>query len=176
MSDEEQGQPRVATYPQATIAKLLDLTPARISQLVKEGVIPRAERGRYELVPSVQGYIRFLRDRAVNADVGASRVAASRAQLMKARADMMEMERGRMVGELVPASDVERAWAELAQTIKTRVLAVPSKMAQQLAIERKPQQIEKLLREQLMETLRELSETEVDVDTSHSAPSDSAAH
>ena len=56
------------TYPVNVISKLLDLTPQRVGQLVSAGVIPKAERGRYELVPCVRGYIRYLRDRAVGAD------------------------------------------------------------------------------------------------------------
>src|SRR4030065_330688 len=56
------------TYPVAVISKLLDLTPRRVQHLANEGVIPRAEKGRYELVPAVRGYIRYLRDRAVGRD------------------------------------------------------------------------------------------------------------
>ncbi len=58
-----------ATYPVETIAELLNLTPRRVYQLTKEGIIPKASRGRYELVPAVRGYIKYLRDRAINADV-----------------------------------------------------------------------------------------------------------
>lgn len=58
----------VATYPVSTIAKLLLLTDRRVQQLTEQGVIPKAERGRYELAPAVQGYVKFLRDRALNAD------------------------------------------------------------------------------------------------------------
>ena len=35
----------VVTYPIDVIAKVLDLTPRRVRQLVDEGVIPREERG-----------------------------------------------------------------------------------------------------------------------------------
>jgi hypothetical protein len=33
-------------------------------------VIPRAERGRYEIVPVVRAYIRYLRERAMASEVG----------------------------------------------------------------------------------------------------------
>src|SRR3970282_753223 len=56
------------TYPVAVISKLLDLTPRRVQHLANEGVIPRAEKGRYELVPAVRGYIRYLRDRSIGRD------------------------------------------------------------------------------------------------------------
>ena len=48
-----------ATYGVDTISKLLLLTPRRIQQLVREGVLPRSERGRYELVPVVQAYVGY---------------------------------------------------------------------------------------------------------------------
>ena len=38
-----------ATYPVSTIAKLLMLTERRVQQLTADGVIPKPERGRYEL-------------------------------------------------------------------------------------------------------------------------------
>lgn len=60
----------VATYPVSTIAKLLLLTERRVQQLTEQNIIPKAERGRYELAPAVQGYIKFLRDRALGGDVG----------------------------------------------------------------------------------------------------------
>ena len=38
-------------------------------RLVADGVVPRTERGRYELVPCVHAYIRYLRDRSVGGDL-----------------------------------------------------------------------------------------------------------
>ena len=57
-----------ATYPVSTIAKLLMLTERRVQQLTADGVIPKPERGRYELIPAVQGYIKYLRARTLGAD------------------------------------------------------------------------------------------------------------
>ena len=48
------------TYPVGIIAKFLLLTPRRIQMLVKDGVIPVPVKGQYDLVGSVQGYIRYL--------------------------------------------------------------------------------------------------------------------
>ena len=49
------------TYQVGIIAKLLDLTPRRVQMLVKDGVIPQATKGQYDLVGSVQGYIKYLK-------------------------------------------------------------------------------------------------------------------
>src|SRR3972149_9929233 len=91
------------TYPVAVISKLLDLTPRRVQHLANEGVIPKAEKGRYELVPAVRGYIRYLRDRAIGADALPDESArASRARLLKAQAEAQEMENAKVRGELLP--------------------------------------------------------------------------
>jgi phage terminase Nu1 subunit (DNA packaging protein) len=44
------------------MAKLLDLTPQRVQQLANSGVIPKAGHGKYDLIYSVQSYIRHLRE------------------------------------------------------------------------------------------------------------------
>lgn len=49
-------------YPVAQIAAALNLKPRRIQQLAAAGIIPRAERGRYNLAESIAGYVRYLQD------------------------------------------------------------------------------------------------------------------
>jgi hypothetical protein len=54
------------TQPVAVIARLLDLTERRVQQLAREGIIPPAarsgnERGRYDLVGAVRGYVHVNR-------------------------------------------------------------------------------------------------------------------
>lgn len=44
-----------------TLSILLDLTERRVQQLAREGVMVRDKRGRYDLIPSIQGYVRYLR-------------------------------------------------------------------------------------------------------------------
>ena len=60
-----------ATQPIGVIARLLDLSERRVQQLSREGVIPKAERGQYDLIGSVRGYVRYLRDQALKAQAGA---------------------------------------------------------------------------------------------------------
>ena len=81
-----------ATQPIGVIARLLDLSERRVQQLSREGVIPKAERGQYDLIGSVRGYVRYLRDQALKAQAGAPDYAAERARFIRARADLAEME------------------------------------------------------------------------------------
>ena len=81
-----------ASQPIGVIARLLDLSERRVQQLSREGVIPKAERGQYDLIGSVRGYVRYLRDQALKAQAGAPDYAAERARFIRARADLAEME------------------------------------------------------------------------------------
>ena len=46
----------------AELGELLDLSPRRLQQLAKEGIIPKDVRGRYDLAGAVHGYSRYLQD------------------------------------------------------------------------------------------------------------------
>lgn len=118
-----------ATYPVNVIAKLLDLSIRRVYQLTNEGVIPKAEKGRYELVPAVQGYIRYLRDRAIGSDALPDEAArASRARLIKAQAEAQEMENAKVRGELLPREPVEQAIGAAFGVVRNRILAIDKKL------------------------------------------------
>lgn len=115
--------------PIAVIAKLLDLTERRVQQLSREGVIPKAERGQYDLVGAVRGYVAYLREQAKDAQAGAPDHAAERARLLRAKADLAEMEaRGRQ-GALIPAEAMEAAWTAILARLRTRLLGLPDRLA-----------------------------------------------
>lgn len=118
--------------PAEVIAKLLDVTERRVRQLSSEGVIPKAARGRYEVVGAVRGYIRYLRNLALKGEVGAADYGLERARLVKARADLAEMEATRIRGDLIPAAEVTAAWTEVVALMRSRLLALPDKIAPQL--------------------------------------------
>ena len=146
------------TYPVAVISKLLDLSPRRVYQLANEGVIPRVKKGRYELIPAVRGYIRYLRDRAIG--VGAlpeDAARACRARLIKAQAEAQEMENEKVRGELIPQAVVGRAWGEMAMAFRARSLSIPKKCAPQVVGVNSISTIEGILEQMIMEALDELS-------------------
>lgn len=150
-----------ATYPVETIAQLLDLTPRRVQQLSAEGVIPKAERGRYELVPAVKGYVRFLKERAINADVSGDQTTEHKRRLMKARADIAEFEAQRLAGELVPVDQVEKVWTEIVSRFRQRALAVSPKAAPLTAVDPTTEGCAEIIETYINEALAELASTDV---------------
>lgn len=149
------------TFPLDTITKLLDLTPQRVNQLVNQGIIPRAERGRYELVPVVRAYIKFLRERAVRGDVQGDDYANHRTRLIKGRADIIEMERAQMESRLIPSADVELTWNSLVSNARNRMIAIPTKVAPVVYASRNLNEIREIIKEEIYLALDELSNAEV---------------
>ena len=147
-----------ATYPVTVIAKLLDLTDRRVQQLTSEGVIPKTERGRYELVPAVRGYIRYLRDRSIGKD-GAiiPDIASERARLTREQADRMAMENAKARGELIPTPLVQKSIERAFSAFGARIDAVPRKAVPRLKGCSGDAAREKVLRELIREALHELS-------------------
>jgi len=119
------------TYPVTTIAKLLDLTDRRVQQLANDGVIPRAERGRYDLIATVQGYVRFLRERAFGA-VANTDSHTEKTRLTAAQASIAEMTEMEMRGELVRAGDVRREIYTASRQIRNTMLTMPDRIASKL--------------------------------------------
>jgi len=124
-------------YPASTIAKLFNLTERRVQQLAKEGIIPKAERNKYDLVGSVRGYVKYLQDRALGRDDGAyaeeSDIKLERKRLIKAQADKTESENQKLRGELVPFELVEDVLNEVAVLYGTGIDALPGRLANELA-------------------------------------------
>lgn len=116
------------TYPVSTIAKLLLLSERRVQQLTKEGVIPKAERGRYELAPAVQGYVRYLQERSLRTDTSTIDYHAEKARLTKAQADSAEVEAAKSRGEVCSVATIERNLAGLFAEVKANLRNIPDRV------------------------------------------------
>lgn len=74
----------------AIIAKLFGVTDRRIQQLAKEGIIPAAQKRPYmfDLLPTVQSYIRYLSDKANGREAKSADTAQVEMEKLRAEADM----------------------------------------------------------------------------------------
>ena len=146
------------SVPVATLAKLFNLTERRVQQLVREGILPKPEKGRYDLIACVQAYIKYLQDRATGrGDIEPQDTYAERARLLKAQADKTELEVKAMNGELVATDQVELLWAGLVSSFRARMLALPVRCAHLLMSLKTYPEIEVCLREHVHEASNELA-------------------
>ena len=153
-----------ATQPIGVIARLLDLSERRVQQLSREGVIPKAERGQYDLIGSVRGYVRYLRDQALKAQAGAPDYAAERARFIRARADLAEMEAEEKRRSLIAAEQIEAAWIAVLALLRTRLLALPDRLAP-LAFEQSTVgDTRNLIRAAICEVLDDLAQPDIELE------------
>ena len=133
---------------QAGLAVHLDMSLVRLRVLVSEKVIPwpcaTLDDGR---VP----YIRHLRARKGG-------VTDERSRLDAARAELAELDLRLKSGEAVPATDNDVGYIALSTVTAARVLAVPAKVASEVAAETDPHGCQAIVERECHAALRDLVE------------------
>ena len=153
-------------YPVTTIAKLFGVSERRVQQYAQDGIIPKPVKGQYELVACVRGLINYLQQRAFGQGVAPQDTHLERARLLKAQADMAEIELAERTGKLVTVERVETDWAEMVTACRAKMLSIPTKTAYQIAHLENPQEIEKFLKRIIYEALAEMAAHDSDEDIS----------
>jgi len=148
---------------QAYCAKLLGISERRFRELIDEGVIPRADKGEYDIEVVVPAYCANLRAVAAGRAGGEEQVVKSteEARRTKLQADKIELEVNEMRGELVPASQIADALHSAVLIMKTRIGAVPAKVAPMVAGVKSIPVVERVIRDNIEEALAELAKVEV---------------
>jgi phage terminase Nu1 subunit (DNA packaging protein) len=118
------------------VARALNLKERRIQQLANEGM-PREARGQYDLVKCMLWYIRYLQHALEKKSVPTSDgdfvgVREERARLLRADADLREIELAEKRSQLVAIKDVEFMLTDLVLTTKARIMALPPRLAPEL--------------------------------------------
>jgi phage terminase Nu1 subunit (DNA packaging protein) len=124
------------TVEVGTLAKLFNLTAVRVQQLAADGVVIKQARGRYDLWASIRNYIKFLQDRKLNQwDAGGDDGkgwARERERLTRAKADVAEIEAALLKGQSHDAAAVAKVWSDMIGNARTKLLAMPTKLAAQM--------------------------------------------
>lgn len=146
-------------YDVKTIARILDLTERRVRQLKADGIISeyKGTLGLYELVPTVQNYINYLRKRnpesGENIDYNTERAKLIRAKRLNEEYDLRQKE-----GDLHTSADIETVLTAMLINFKSRLSSIPAKLAPILAKKTDRAEINKILKESVDEALNELSD------------------
>jgi hypothetical protein len=147
----------------ATIARLCELTSVRIYQLSSRGVLPPIENGLLPLAASLAAYIKYLRGFSEFESAGVSTFASERTRLYRLRADAAELDKQVRMGALAPIDKIEPSWKAHTNNFRTRLLAVPNKLASRLVGLKSAAQVQAILTDELHEALREFSEARLEI-------------
>lgn len=132
-----------APYNVAAMAALFDLTERRIQQLASDGIIPKATRGNYELIGSVQGYIRFLRNAVEKQGSGSSNedLKTKRGTYLDIRSKSEELDYLKKSGQLLDKDDVQAVLNEAMSIIGTGLDGLGGRLAGDLSGDTDPASI-----------------------------------
>ncbi len=127
------GQKR-PMYPASTLAKLFNLSERRIRQLAQEGIIPKKEKGQYDVVASVQGYLKYLQEQVAGRGLTTAAIHVQRLRRIEALADEKELSVSQQLGALINVhTAVERGGRKVMAT-KTGLLALADRITQMLGL------------------------------------------
>jgi phage terminase Nu1 subunit (DNA packaging protein) len=144
-------------YNTAAIARLLDLSERRVRQLRDEGIILeyRTGSGLFDLTPTVNAYIRYLRRESDGGDVVG--IHTERALLVRAKRRSEEYDLQLKEGELHETEEIERIYATMLSNFRTRLLSIPAKVTPRVKGKTSDADISAILKAEIDETLNELS-------------------
>jgi phage terminase Nu1 subunit (DNA packaging protein) len=159
----------MATVNVTRVASFLNLTEQRVQQLVKEGM-PRESRGQYDAIKCAAWYIRYLQNalekRAVpTLDGRFVGEREERVRLLRAEATLKEIELAKEQGQMIALSDVEATLTDLVLTTKSRIMAIPPRLAPELVGETSRVMVQAKIEKACKEALAYLAKAGKDHDT-----------
>lgn len=120
------------------LARVFGLDIRRINQLAKDGIIPRVQRGVYDLKECSTAYVAYLRSRGTlpedieeNPDKLDPR--RERARLNKAQADEKEFQNAILKSEYISIQEVKNFEIERATVYNAQIDAIPGRYASTVA-------------------------------------------
>jgi hypothetical protein len=140
-------------FSAAELRYMLDVSPGRIGQLETGGIIRRVRPGFYAS-DAVRNYINFLRrsDERVPKDW-----QEIRAEIGRERIALMKLERGKLEGTLLEKDSVRQMNLGIVTTVKSKLLALPRKVAPRLLNIKQPAQAEQVVYANIVECLEQLA-------------------
>lgn len=113
------------------MADLLNLSKRRIEQLAQKKIIPKAERGKYDMASTVKAYVMYLQQKLSGGgetiDVSEYKDRLLRATALEAeeKAKLREIARREKEGELMERDEITAQWTARCVEMKAALLAIP---------------------------------------------------
>lgn len=159
------------------IAKLFQVTVRRIQQLTQEGILTTVEikegnrtLRRYDLMPTIQAYIKYLSDKAYGREQKESVTDKEEEKLQaevdikKAKAKIAQLELDELEGRMHSAEDVEAMTTDLCLAVRSALLSMPGQLAVDVAEATDAAEISEIIKSTVNDILEELSRYEYNPD------------
>ena len=153
------------------MAKVFDLTTRRIQQLAKEGILKPAMTNPYkfDFLPTIRSYVKYLSDKVQGKGGDAPDTKDSKAKKLNAEARLKESQAAiyeiklkEIKGEVHLSEDVEAMTNDLVYSIRSMILALPGRLAMDVARNDNANECSTLIRNECYKILEELSNYQYD--------------
>lgn len=164
MAKSEENFDKDSIVSTARLAGMMGLTPRRLQQLVTDGVLETVEPGRFIVGECFQRYITFVKGNGKSDEEKKIDLERKRAEMKmkKARARREELQTAELEGSMYRAEDVERWSEDVVYLFKGSAMALPSRVAVDVAAESNPAACAEIIKREIRLILTELSEKEYD--------------
>ena len=151
------------------LGKLFGLTSRRVQQLAKQEVLPvlRQKPYAFNLYESITAYTKYLGEQIKGRESRSSKTAQSKRleadmDLKRAKADMAALQLAELEGRMHSSEDVEAVMNDLVFAIRSMVMALPGRLAMDVARASTANEASVLIRAECYKILNELSEYRYD--------------
>ena len=110
------------TWPTEKMARMIDVTPRHLQRLALDGIIPKADRGRYRPFEVNHAYIRYLRDRASAPAGSETDLAMERLGKTRAERELLEMELAKERKEVITRGRVFQFLENVVVAVREKIL------------------------------------------------------
>ncbi len=154
-----------------SMAELFEMDPRRVQQLAKEGILPTASLRPYkfDLLQTVKAYVRYLRERANGKEQKTADKAKAEADKLRAEADLKqskakiaEFQLKELEGKMHRSEDVEAMTNDLVYTVRSMIMALPGRLAMDVAQAGSANEASALIRTECYKILNELASYQYD--------------
>lgn len=161
---KSQGVNKESICTTSELAGIMGLSPRRLQQLVSEGVLETIEEGRFLLGESVQRYITYIKGNGRSEEEKKLDLEKKKAEvkMKKARARREELQTAELDGSMYRAEDVEAWCTDLVYGFKGSIMALPPRVAVDVAAEDNPAMCGEIIKKEVRLLLMELSRYEFD--------------
>ena len=143
---------------QSEVAEHLDMTPQRVRDLIKQGVLNRKNaRDSMDIDECRKNYIRYLRTRSQGLQNASGDLNEERTRLTKLQADKAQLEVQEMEESLVSVERITEEWVGYVSNVRSKLLALPSKVSHRVQAAETYAEAEQILKESVYDALHELS-------------------
>lgn len=147
-----------------TFAQTIGVTVRRVQQMIQDGTVKTSGKGRLPLFDNVQRYVSFMTGSTMTEEEKkiekGRRTAETKLKVAKAERAMLEL--NELKGKMHRSEDVEALTQDMCDTIRNTLLALPGRLATDVALCDSPEECSAIIKDAVYELLNELSQYKYD--------------